>query len=66
MSAECLFVLCGCRRTAGTSRSEQVANSSNPAPDAAFGQETLGAFAGLTAFYWLLSVTKGPEFAASI
>lgn len=51
-----LFLICGCHRTAGVRRSEQseqVANSSNPAPGAAFGRVTLGAFAGSTAFGWL-------------
>lgn len=48
-----LFLMCGCRRTAGVRRSEKVANSSNPAPGAAFGRVTLGAFAGSTAFGWL-------------
>lgn len=50
----CLWdVLSGCCSTARISRSEQVANSGNPAPGAAFGQETLGAVAGLTACDWL-------------
>lgn len=50
VSAACLLLMCGCCRTAGISRSEQVANSSSPPPGAAFGQETLGTFAGFSSF----------------